>query len=129
RFTPHVSHEHPPPKEGVVPAEIVRSASTFRHACVGLNPPRGIWCHITGTDLVRDKDGCIYVLEDNLRCPSGVSYVLQNRLIIKRTFPQLFESFRIRPVDDYASRLRDMLESLSPADVETPRVVVLTDRN
>jgi uncharacterized circularly permuted ATP-grasp superfamily protein len=125
-FIDDVYHKQSILKDGVVPAEIVRSASTFRAACVGLNPPRGIWCHITGTDLVRDKDGCIYVLEDNLRCPSGVSYVLQNRLIIKRTFPQLFESFRIRPVDDYASRLRDMLESLSPADVETPRVVVLT---
>jgi uncharacterized circularly permuted ATP-grasp superfamily protein len=125
-FIDDIYHKQSILKDGVVPAEIVRSASTFREACVGLNPPRGIWCHITGTDLVRDKDGRIYVLEDNMRCPSGVSYVLQNRLIIKRTFPQLFESFRIRPVDDYASRLRDMLESLSPADVETPRVVVLT---
>ena len=125
-FINDVYHDQAILKDGVVPAEIVRSASTFRDACVGLEPPRGIWCHITGTDLVRDKDGCIYVLEDNLRCPSGVSYVLQNRLIIKRTFPQLFEAFRIRPVDDYASRLRDMLESLCHADVETPRVVVLT---
>ena len=85
-----------------------------------------MWCHITGTDLVRDRDGQIYVLEDNLRCPSGVSYVLQNRVVMKRTFPQVFESSRIRPVDDYPSRLRDMLESLSPAGVESPRVVVLT---
>ena len=100
-FIDDVYHEQPILKDGVVPAEIVRSATTFREACVGLNPPRGIWCHITGTDLVRDEDGQIYVLEDNLRCPSGVSYVLQNRLIIKRTFPQLFEAFRIRPVDDY----------------------------
>jgi uncharacterized circularly permuted ATP-grasp superfamily protein len=113
-------------RDGVVPAEILRTATSFREACVGLKPPRGIWCHITGTDLVRDSDGQIYVLEDNLRCPSGVSYVLQNRLVIKRTFPQLFESHRIRPVDDYPGRLRDTLESLSPADVETPRVVVLT---
>jgi uncharacterized circularly permuted ATP-grasp superfamily protein len=125
-FIDDVYHEQAILKDGVVPAEIVRSASSFRAECVGLTPPRGIWCHITGTDLVRDIDGQFYVLEDNLRCPSGVSYVLQNRLIIKRTFPQLFESSRIRPVDDYASRLRDMLEWLSPADVETPRVVVLT---
>ena len=125
-FIDDIYHEQSVLKDGVVPADIVRSARTFRKACVGLDPPRGIWCHITGTDLVRDRDGQIYVLEDNLRCPSGVSYVLQNRLIIKRTFPQLFEAFRIRPVDDYASRLRDMLESLSPSDVEFPRVVVLT---
>ena len=125
-FIDDVYHEQRIVKDGVVPAEIMRTATSFRQACVGLDPPRGIWCHITGTDLVRDGDGQIYVLEDNLRCPSGVSYVLLNRLIIKRTFPQLFESHRIRPVDDYPGRLRDTLESLGPADVETPRVVVLT---
>ena len=125
-FIDDVYHEQRIVKDGVVPAEILRTATSFREACVGLDPPRGIWCHITGTDLVRDRDGQVYVLEDNLRCPSGVSYVLQNRLVIKRTFPQLFEAHRIRPVDDYPLRLRDTLESLSPAGVETPRVVVLT---
>jgi uncharacterized circularly permuted ATP-grasp superfamily protein len=113
-------------KDGVVPADIIRTAASFRRQCVDVEPPHGIWCHITGTDLVRHRDGQIYVLEDNLRCPSGVSYVLQNRLVIKRTFPQVFESSRIRPVDDYPSRLRDMLEFLSPPGVEAPRVVVLT---
>jgi uncharacterized circularly permuted ATP-grasp superfamily protein len=113
-------------KDGIVPADILRTATSLRQACMGLKPPRGIWCHITGTDLVRDSSGQFYVLEDNLRCPSGVSYVLQNRVVIKRTFPQLFESSRIRPVDDYPSRLRDMLEWLSPVDVDLPRVVVLT---
>jgi uncharacterized circularly permuted ATP-grasp superfamily protein len=113
-------------KNGIVPADIVRSAKSFREPCVRLSPPRGIWCHVTGTDLVRHRDGQVYVLEDNLRCPSGVSYVLQNRLVIKRTFPQLFESSRIRPVDDYPSRLRDMLEYLTPSEVDAPRVVVLT---
>ena len=127
-FIDDVYHDQHIIKDGVVPAEILRTATSFREACIGLRPPRGIWCHITGTDLVRDKDGEFYVLEDNLRCPSGVSYVLQNRLVIKRTFPQLFESSRIRPVDDYPSRLRDMLECLSPSDVDTPRVVVLTPR-
>jgi uncharacterized circularly permuted ATP-grasp superfamily protein len=125
-FIDDVYHKQVIIKDGIIPAEILRTATSFRQACVGLKPPRGIWCHITGTDLVRDSDGQIYVLEDNLRCPSGVSYVLQNRLVIKRTFPQLFESSRIRPVDDYPSRLRDMLEFLSPSDVDTPRVVVLT---
>jgi uncharacterized circularly permuted ATP-grasp superfamily protein len=125
-FIDDIYHEQRVVKDGVMPEAILKTAQTFRPACVGLNPPLGTWCHVTGTDLVRDKDGQIYVLEDNLRCPSGVSYVLQNRLIIKRTLPQLFESFRIRPVDDYASRLRDLLESLAPPDLETPRVVVLT---
>jgi uncharacterized circularly permuted ATP-grasp superfamily protein len=125
-FIDDVYHERKIIKDRVVPADLLLTASTYRAACEGFDPPLGIWCHVTGTDLVRDADGRIYVLEDNLRCPSGVSYVLQNRTLIKRTFPQLFESFRIRPVDDYASRLRDLLESLAPPDVETPRVVVLT---
>ena len=113
-------------KDGVVPEEVIRSAKSFRTQCIGLNPPRGIWCHITGTDLVRDGDGEVYVLEDNLRCPSGVSYVLENRQVMKRTFPQLFEASRIRPVVDYPSRLLEMLESLAPVSVQSPRVVVLT---
>jgi uncharacterized circularly permuted ATP-grasp superfamily protein len=113
-------------KDRAIPADIVASATSLRKPCADMDPPRGIWCHITGTDLVRHSDGQIYVLEDNLRCPSGVSYVLQNRLIIKRTFPQVFESSRIRPVDDYPGRLREMLEYLAPPDAEAPRVVVLT---
>ena len=125
-FIDDVYHDQKILKDGVIPAEIVYTASSFRKQCIGLNPPDGVWCHITGTDLVRDGDGQIYVLEDNLRCPSGVSYVLQNRVVMKRTFPQVFESSRIRPVDDYPSRLRDLLESLAPATVESPRVVVLT---
>jgi uncharacterized circularly permuted ATP-grasp superfamily protein len=125
-FIDDVYHDQKIVKDGVVPATIVRSAKCYRAECVGLNPPRGIWCHITGTDLVRHRDGQIYVLEDNLRCPSGVSYVLENRVVMKRTFPKVFESSRIRPVDDYPSRLRDMLEHLSPSDVEKPRVVVLS---
>jgi uncharacterized circularly permuted ATP-grasp superfamily protein len=125
-FIDDVYHGQKIVKDGVIPAEIIRTASSFRKQCIGMDPPDGVWCHITGTDLVRDRDGQIYVLEDNLRCPSGVSYVLQNRVVMKRTFPQVFESSRIRPVDDYPSRLRDLLESLASASVESPRVVVLT---
>jgi uncharacterized circularly permuted ATP-grasp superfamily protein len=125
-FIDDIYHAQKIVKDGVIPAEIIRTATSFRKQCVDMNPPGGVWCHITGTDLVRDRDGQIYVLEDNLRCPSGVSYVLQNRVVMKRTFPQVFESSRIRPVDDYPGRLRDMLESLTPDGVESPRVVVLT---
>src|SRR5262249_26620956 len=125
-FIDDVYHGQQIVKDGVVPAAMLRSAASFRSQCVGLKPPRGIWCHVTGTDLVRDGDGQIYVLEDNLRCPSGVSYVLENRAVMKRTFPKVFESSRIRPVDDYPHRLRDMLEFLSPDGVDAPRVVVLT---
>src|SRR5580700_9466440 len=125
-FIDDVYHQQKIVKDGIVPSEILLSAKAYRAQCVEMKPPRGVWCHITGTDLVRHGDGQIYVLEDNLRCPSGVSYVLANRIVMKRTFPQVFESSRIRPVDDYPSRLRDMLESMSPAGVELPRVVVLT---
>ena len=125
-FLDDIYHAQKIVRDHVIPAEIVSTASSFRTQCIGLNPPDGVWCHITGTDLVRDRDGQVYVLEDNLRCPSGVSYVLQNRRLMKRTFPQVFESSRIRPVDDYPSRLRDLLESLAPPGVESPRVVVLT---
>src|SRR5713101_7068856 len=126
-FINDIYHDQKIVKDGVIPGAIIRSAKSFRPPCVGMNPRRQIWCHITGTDLVRHRDGRIYVLEDNLRCPSGVSYVLENRVVMKRTFPQVFESSRIRPVDDYPSRLRDMLEYLSPAGIESsPRVVVLT---
>ena len=91
-----------------------------------LDPPRGIWCHVTGTVLVRDGDGQIYVLEDNMRCPSGVSYVLENRQVLKATFPQVFEDSRVRPVDDYPSRLLENLHYLAPAGNASPTVVVLT---
>jgi uncharacterized circularly permuted ATP-grasp superfamily protein len=109
---------------GVVPVSILDSAKSFLPACVGMTPPKGIWCHIVGTDLVRDRDGQIYVLEDNLRCPSGVSYVLENRQVMKRTFPQVFEQLRVRPVDGYAGKLLETLQHLSSAP--SPTVVVLT---
>ncbi len=125
-FIDDIYHTQRIVKDGVIPEDIIRSARCFRPECVGLNPPRGIWCHITGTDLVRDRDGQIYVLEDNLRCPSGVSYVLENRRIMKRTFPQVFEPLHVRPVDDYPSRLLEMLEHLSPDGVGSPRVAVLS---
>ncbi len=112
--------------DGVVPAEVLKGATSFRKQCVGLNPPEGIWCHITGTDLVRDKDGTTYVLEDNLRCPSGVSYVLQNRFVMKRSFPALFDASHVRPVVDYPARLCGVLEHLAPDSVPEPTIAVLT---
>ena len=104
----------------------MQSAKGFLPPCLGLRPPRDIWCHVTGTDLVRDRDGQFYVLEDNLRCPSGVSYVLENRQVMKRTFPQVFEESRVRPVDDYPSQLLDVLQHLAPEHIATPTVVILT---
>jgi uncharacterized circularly permuted ATP-grasp superfamily protein len=110
----------------VVPSELIYSASGFQKACLGLRPPEGIWCHITGTDLVRDRDGQWYVLEDNLRCPSGVSYVLENRRVMKNTFPLVFDTMKIKPVEDYSSHLLETLLNLAPTGLSDPTVVVLT---
>ena len=101
-------------------------SKNFRPQCVGVDPPRGIWAHICGSDLVRDKDGTIYVLEDNLRVPSGVSYMLENRLVTKRVFPELFEAYAPLPVDDYPSQLFETLAAISPRKTKRPEVVVLT---
>ena len=113
-------------KDGKIPAEIIQTASGFRQACLGLKPPAGVWCHITGTDLVRDKDGAWYVLEDNLRSPSGVSYVLENRRVMKSTFPEIFQDMTVKPVDDYPSQLLETLLNLAPPQLPDPMVVVLT---
>jgi uncharacterized circularly permuted ATP-grasp superfamily protein len=113
-------------KDKVIPEELVYSATGFLKPCMGLQPSQGIWCHITGTDLVRDRDGQWYVLEDNLRCPSGVSYVLENRRVMKSTFPLVFNKMAIKPVEDYASHLLETLLNLAPLGLPDPTVVVLT---
>ena len=113
-------------RDGIVPRDLLESSKGYLEACVGLRPPRGVWCHVTGTDLVRDRDGAFYVLEDNLRCPSGVSYVLQNRAVMKRTFPQMFGASRVRPVDEYPSRLLEALRAMAPGGLSDPTVVLLT---
>lgn len=123
-FIDDVYHEQKILKDGVVPGELVYSSKGFLRACQGLKPPRGIWCHIAGIDLVRIGDGRYYVLEDNMRCPSGVAYVLEARQVMKRTFPELFGAYRVRPVDDYPSHLLDTLRHLS--DLPDPTVVILT---
>ncbi len=125
-FLADIYHEQKILKDGVIPAEIVFSAKGFLQPCQGLKPPAGIWCHITGTDLVRDRDGQWYVLEDNLRCPSGVSYVLENRRVMKSTFPALFATMGIRAVDGYSGHLLETLLHLAPPNLPDPTVVVLT---
>lgn len=113
-------------KDGVIPSDLIESSQGFLKPCIGLQPPQGIWCHITGTDLVRDRDGQWYVLEDNLRCPSGISYVLENRRVMKSTFPQVFATLGVQPVDEYASHLLETLLNLAPPHIADPMVVVLT---
>ena len=110
----------------IVPAEIVLESGNYKPQCEGMHPKHGAWAHICGSDLVRDKDGEFYVLEDNLRVPSGVSYMLENREITKRVMPDLFQDYSIFPVDDYPSRLYSTLSSLSPREKKRPSIVVLT---
>ena len=113
-------------KDGKIPAEVVYTASGFLKPCLLSKPAKNIWCHITGTDLIRDKDGKWYVLEDNLRSPSGVSYVLENRRVMKSTFPEIFQTMAVAPVDDYPSQLLETLLHLAPSQLPNPNVVVLT---
>jgi uncharacterized circularly permuted ATP-grasp superfamily protein len=113
-------------KDGIIPRELVYSASGFQQVCMDLKPPKNIWCHITGTDLVKDGDGSWYVLEDNLRCPSGVSYVLENRRVMKTAFPQVFSKMSIKAVDDYPGQLLETLMNLAPDSIPEPTVVLMT---
>src|SRR5262245_3215493 len=125
-FINDIYHDQKILKDHIIPSHVILSAKSFRKACIGLKPPGGIWCHITGTDLVRHQDGQYYVLEDNLRCPSGVSYVLQNREIMKRTFPQIFYQNNVRPVGDYPSHLLRTLQEIAPHGIPSPTVALLT---
>lgn len=113
-------------KDKVVPKELVFSSECYLKECCGIFPSKGIWIHVTGTDLVRDSNGEFYVLEDNLRCPSGISYVLQNRLIQQRTMPRVFQAMRTLPVSDYGDHLYETLCHCAPKDVRDPNVIVLT---
>lgn len=113
-------------RDGVIPADVVYSSQGFLKACMDLKPPKGIWSHISGMDLVRDRDGQWYVLEDNLRCPSGVSYVLEGRRIMKSTLPLVFNRMQIQPVEEYPSHLLETLLNLAPDYIDDPTVVLLT---
>ena len=125
-FIDDLYHEQKVVKDKVLPAEVLAQSANFRPQCVGINPPHGVWAHICGSGLVRGGDGTLYVLEDNLRIPSGVSYMLENRNVTKRVLPELFASGKILPVDDYVAQLYDMLAAMSPRPGDDPQVVVLT---
>src|SRR6056297_2115669 len=112
--------------DGVFPAELLDESANYRPECEGVHPKFGVWAHISGSDLVRAGDGRFYVLEDNLRVPSGVSYVLENRGVAKRAFPELFERHHIRPVDAYTDELNKLLMSLAPDGRHDPMIAVLT---
>ncbi|HEX4085089.1 MAG TPA: circularly permuted type 2 ATP-grasp protein [Chthoniobacteraceae bacterium] len=125
-FLHDVYHEQRIMKDGVVPPFYVLSAKHFRREFVNFQVPKDIYVHICGTDLIRDKDGNYLVLEDNCRSPSGVSYVLENRRAMKRSFPGIFESIGVRPVDSYSTDLLKTMQHIAPAGVADPTVVLLT---
>ena len=112
--------------DGIVPADLITQSPHYIELASGFRPPYDTWAHICGSDLVRDQAGKLFVLEDNLRVPSGVSYMLENRSVIKQVYPELFRNHQILPVSQYASDLLDMLNTLSPRPVDHPVIVVLT---
>ncbi len=114
-------------KDKLIPRELILNSGNFRKQCVGVKPKFDVWAHICGTDLIKDTDGKFYVLEDNLRVPSGVSYMLENRRVTKRVFPELFENYYdIQPVTEYPAQLLETLSAISPRKLDSPEVVVLT---
>ncbi|MEZ5203497.1 MAG: circularly permuted type 2 ATP-grasp protein [Acidimicrobiales bacterium] len=112
--------------DGIVPSDIVLGSPDHRPECRGIEPPHGTWAHICGSDLVRGADGLFRVLEDNLRVPSGVAYMIENRQISKRVLADAFRDIDIQPVDSYPFRLQQMLASLTPRPGEVPVIAVLT---
>jgi uncharacterized circularly permuted ATP-grasp superfamily protein len=126
-FLHDIYHDQRILQEGVIPRDYILSAAHFRPEFMGFDVPKNIYIHICGTDLIRDQDGRYLVLEDNGRCPSGVSYVLENRQAMKRVFPGLFSRYAVRPVDDYAQSLLNVLRYIAPERRQAdPTVVLLT---
>lgn len=125
-FLKDVYHQQFILKDGIVPIDLIYSCPHYLREMQGVNVPHDIYVHIAGIDLIRDHDGTFYVLEDNLRTPSGVSYMIENREITKRIFPDLIPNNHVRPVTQYPNILYNNLMSLSPGQVSSPNVVLLT---
>ncbi|MBV9867880.1 MAG: circularly permuted type 2 ATP-grasp protein [Abitibacteriaceae bacterium] len=125
-FLHDVYHDQKILKDGIIPLDMVLGCADYRREIYGVDVPKDVYIHITGTDLVRDRSGEFYVLEDNLRTPSGVSYVLENRQVMKHTFPMTFAHYNVRSVDTYSLDLRESLCAVAPEGVENPNIVILT---
>jgi uncharacterized circularly permuted ATP-grasp superfamily protein len=125
-FLHDIYHEQHILNDGTIPAELVLGARGYRREMRGFDVPGGVYTHVVGSDLVRNREGTFFVLEDNLRTPSGVSYVVENRRVLKRIWPALFKDHDVRPVEGYPQDLLEVLRSVAPASVEDPTVVVLT---
>lgn len=113
-------------KQGIVPLDLITSSANYLHQMIGVDPPGGIYNHISGTDLIKHSDGKYYVLEDNIRCPSGVSYVICNRTALKRALFGVFNHYNAHTVTDYAQNLLEIMESVKPRGVDEPNCVVIT---
>ena len=120
KFLHDIYHDQRIVKEGLIPEDVVKSAKHFRPEFMGFDVPKDIYIHICGSDLIRDREGNYLVLEDNGRCPSGVSYVLENRQVMKRVFPKLFNRHKVRPVDHYGQELLNCLRYVAPAHCPHP---------
>ncbi|MEZ5651161.1 MAG: circularly permuted type 2 ATP-grasp protein [Burkholderiaceae bacterium] len=125
-FIHDIYHEQRILRDGIVPRELVLGNSNYREPMRGFDPPGGTYVHICGVDLVRDGQGNFQVLEDNARTPSGVSYVVENRHLMLRLFPDLTDRVRILPVSDYGVRLRKALSEVAPATTGEPHIALLT---
>lgn len=125
-FLRDIYHEQRILKEKIIPEEIIRSSKHFRPEFMGFDVPKDVYIHVCGTDLIRDRDGSYVVLEDNGRCPSGVSYLLENRQAMKRVFPRFFNRYSVRSVDHYSQELLQVLRYIAPGEKENPTVVVLS---
>ncbi|EAR15763.1 circularly permuted type 2 ATP-grasp protein [Robiginitalea biformata] len=126
KFLWDLYHEQQILKDGVVPLDLVTTSENFLDQMIGVDPPGGIYTHISGTDIIRHNDGQFYVLEDNIRCPSGVSYVLSNRTALKRALFGVFNHYDAHTVTNYAENLLELLETVKPGGVDIPNTVVLT---
>ncbi len=113
-------------KDRIVPMDMISSSANYLHQMIGVDPPGGIYNHISGTDIIKHSDGQYYVLEDNIRCPSGVSYVICNRTALKRALFGVFNHYQTYTVTNYAENLLDILESVKPQGVDNPTCVVIT---
>lgn len=125
-FLDDIYHGQKALKDKIVPPALILGAKHFRREFMNFSVPKGIYVHICGTDLIRDESGNYLVLEDNLRCPSGASYMIENRAAMRRAFPNLFQSYGVRPVEGYADDLLKALLHLAPAQSDKPNVVLLT---
>jgi uncharacterized circularly permuted ATP-grasp superfamily protein len=125
-FLHDIYHEQKVLKDKIVPPALILGAKHFRREFMNFSVPRGIYVHLCGTDLIRDDAGNYLVLEDNLRCPSGASYMIENRAAMRRAFPNLFQSYHVRPVECYADDLLKALRHLAPEENDRPNVVLLT---